>query len=76
MPEGWEDRPKLSDPEVSLFNDFLDFARFCGGDPRPADVLAWFEIKGVPAGERSWMGSLYSSMAGALRKAQREAADG
>lgn len=68
MPDGWDGRPRLDAVETALFNDFVKLAEFCGGDPRPADALAWFEIHEVSPSERGWMARLYASMAAVLRE--------
>lgn len=70
MPPGWAARPRLSDAEVVLFNDFVALAQFCGGPPSPQDTLAWFEIQGVPPAERGWMSALYGAMCPVLRERQ------
>ena len=75
MPPGWSDRPTLSAPEEHLFGDFLLFAQFCGGDPRPADAVAWFEMRGVPPSERYWMASVFSAMSAPLRERRTGGAD-
>lgn len=64
----WVGRPRLSSPEQVLFNEFLRFARFCGGDPRPQDALAWFEMRSVPKAEQEWMCVVFAAMAEVVRE--------
>lgn len=64
----WVNRPRLRNHEEALWWEFLRFARFCGGDPRPTDALAWFEMRGVSPEEREWMADVFSAMAAAVRE--------
>lgn len=68
MPDEWTDRPVMNEAEHRLFVEFTDFARFCGGDPRPTDARAWFEMRGVQPSEQEWMASLFSAMSAPLRE--------
>lgn len=72
MPEAWTSRPRLSEAESGLFGEFLLFAQFCGGDPRPTDALAWFDMRGVAQAEREWMAALFSGLAGVTRERAKE----
>jgi len=44
-------RPHLRTHEIGLWHEFLAFAAFCGGAPRPVDLQAWFAVRDVPRGE-------------------------
>lgn len=68
MHQEWVNRPRLSPPEKELFLEFMRLASFCGGDPRPPDARAWFEMRSVPVQEQVWLGEVFAAMAGALRK--------
>lgn len=68
MHDSWVGRPRLIEPEHELWHEFLRFARFCGGDPRPTDALAWFEMRGVAAAERPWLAEVFSAMAAVVRE--------
>lgn len=68
MPEQWVARPRLLPPEKELFLEFLRFQQFCGGDPRPPDARAWFEMRSVPTAEQAWLAVVFAAMAGAMRE--------
>ena len=68
MAEQWVNRPRLLPPEQEMFFEFMRFHRFCGGDPRPPDARAWFEMRRVPAAEQEWLAVVFAAMAGALRE--------
>lgn len=68
LSDEWTNRPRLRDHEKQLWTEFYRFARFCGGDPRPADALAWFEMRGVPKRERGWMADVFGAMASVTRE--------
>lgn len=71
LPDEWTSRPRLRPHENVLWNDFLSFAAFCGGDPRPADLQAWFALRDVERGEQVWMAELFSALSAVVR--EREA---
>jgi hypothetical protein len=58
----------LSPPEKELFLEFIRFAQFCGGEPRPPDARAWFEMRAVPAAEQEWMAVVFAAMAHVMRE--------
>lgn len=68
MPPEWTSRPRLNPAEQALFFEFLRFAQFCGGDPKPPDAIAWFEMRGVSRGEWSWLAEVFAGMAQAVRE--------
>lgn len=68
LPSEWVNRPRLRPHEVALHSDFVQFAKFCGGDPRPTDALAWFEMRGVAPGEREWMAMLFADLVPVLKE--------
>lgn len=72
MPEGWVTRPRLNDAERMLFGEFLQLAQFCGGDPRPADLLAWCELRDIAPSERHWVATVFGAMAGVCRERRQE----
>lgn len=68
LPEEWVKRPQLRTHEIVLWHEFLAFAAFCGGDPRPVDLQAWFAMRDVPRGEQSWMAELFSALSSVVRE--------
>jgi Mg2+ and Co2+ transporter CorA len=44
------------------------FAQFCGGDPRPTDAVAWFDLQNVAHAEREWLSKLFSTLSGVMRE--------
>ena len=68
LPSAWTERPRLTPVEHDLFNGFLRFSAFCGGEVDPTKALSWFEINGVASQDRSWLGSIYASLAPILRE--------
>lgn len=64
----WVNRPRLQDHEKMLWLEFIRLARFCGGDPRPADALAWFEMQGIAQDERGWMAEVFAVLASVSRE--------
>ena len=68
LPSAWTERPKLSPIEHDLFNGFLRFAAFCGGEVDPTKALSWFEMTGVASEDRGWLGSIYAVLAPVLRE--------
>lgn len=64
----WENRPRLREHETALWHEFLRFARFCGGDPRPTDALAWFDMRNVAPAEREWLADVFGAMASVVRE--------
>jgi hypothetical protein len=68
LPREWVERPQLHPVEQKVFNDFISYAAFCGGEVDPTNALSWFEINGVPTQERRWLGQIYSMLAPVLRE--------
>lgn len=68
LSEEWVKRPRLRSHEVVLWHEFLSFAAFCGGDPRPADLLAWFAMRDVDRGEQAWMAEVFSALSSVVRE--------
>ena len=68
LPSAWTERPKLSPMEHHIFNGFLRFAAFCGGEVDPTKALSWFEMTGVASEDREWVGSIYAILAPVLRE--------
>lgn len=68
LPSAWTERPLLTPMEHDVFNGFLRFAAFCGGEVDPTKALSWFEITGVASEDWSWLGSIYATMAPVLRE--------
>ncbi|MFY9345580.1 MAG: hypothetical protein WAT39_24025 [Planctomycetota bacterium] len=66
--DSWTNRPRLNVAEQLIWAEFLRFARFCGGDPRPPDALAWFDMRGVAQAEREWLAEVFSAMAAVVRE--------
>lgn len=64
----WVNRPRLREHERALWHDFMMFSQFCGGDPRPADAVAWFDLQNVAQEERWWLSKLFSTLAGVARE--------
>lgn len=68
MPREWTDRPRLNAAEQAIWLEFLKFARGCGGDPRPTDMLAWFEMRCVAPAEREWLCVIFGAMSAVVRE--------
>jgi len=68
MPDDWTNRPRLNPAEQSLFYEFLRFAQFCGGEPRPQDAIAWFEMRGTNRSEWPWLAEVFAAMAAVCRE--------
>jgi hypothetical protein len=68
LSDEWTSRPRLRPHETVLWSDFLSFAAFCGGDPRPADLQAWFALRDVERGEQVWMAELFSALSAVVRE--------
>lgn len=68
LPAAWTERPKLNPIEHDLFNGFLRFAAFCGGEVDPTKALSWFEMTGVASEDRGWLGSIYAILSPILRE--------
>jgi hypothetical protein len=64
----WVGRPILAAHEQHLFDEFFRFARFCGGDPRPCDALAWFQMRGVALAEQEWLADVFGHMSSVVRE--------
>ena len=68
LPEEWVKRPRLREHEQHLWREFLAFAQFCGGDPRPADLQAWFAMRDVATDEQPWLAEVFSAMSAVTRE--------
>ena len=72
MPPEWAKRPRLNPAEQPLFLEFLRFAQFCGGDPRPQDAIAWFEMRGTSRSEWPWLAEVFAAMAAVCRERTKD----
>ena len=68
LSKAWTERPLLTPVEHDIFNGFLRFAAFCGGEVDPSKALSWFEIEGVASQDRPWLGNIYAILAPVLRE--------
>lgn len=64
----WVNRPQLRPHERALWHQFMRFARFCAGEPRAADMLAWFDMCGVAFEEREWLADVFGALATVSRE--------
>lgn len=68
LPQQWVERPYLTPAEHGIFNDYIQFAAFCGGEVDPTKALSWFDMQGVASEDRGWLGSIYAQLSPVLRE--------
>lgn len=68
LTKAWTERPVLNPVEMSIFNDYIGFAAFCGGEVDPTKALSWFEIQRVASVDRPWLGKIYGVLSQVLRE--------
>lgn len=72
MPDDWVNRPRLNPAEEALFLEFVKFDRFCGGEARPQDAIAWFEMRDIGRSEWPWLAEVFGAMAKVAREQKHE----